>query len=282
MTSNANQRLSNDGLLLPSVGKWAARKYELLSYYCDLFATSMLNKWDSRVYIDLFAGSGKAKVKGTNEIILTSPLLAIDIDHPFDKYIYCDDDKNCVSALKSRVIRDYPNVNVEYIQGDSNANASQIIAAIPRPRRSHTVLSFCFVDPFSLNNLRFDTIRTLSRMYMDFLVLIPAYMDAQRNVSRYIRHDSQTVELFLGASDWRPKWNQQGTSTKFGSFISEEFGNQMSNLGYSFSGLQDTVLVREPTRNLSLYRLSFFSRSPLGQKFWREARKHTRAQLRLF
>lgn len=279
---SARQPLANDGLFMPSVGRWAARKYELLHYYCHLFSTSMLDKWDSRVYIDLFAGPGRAKVKGTNQIILTSPLLAIDIDQPFDKYIYCDVDKRCIGALRSRVSVDYPNANVKYIQGDSNVNASQILSAIPRPSKSHTVLSFCFVDPFSLNNLRFDTIRVLSRMYMDFLVLIPAYMDAHRNLDRYVRPDSQTVARFLGDPHWRSKWTKQGAGMRFGSFIAKEFGNQMSSLDFSFSGLQETVLVSEPTRNLPLYRLSFFSRNPLGQKFWREARKHTSAQLRLF
>jgi|GEM_PF-3958360 len=49
-------RVENDGLTCGEVGKWADTKYRLISLYDQLFATGMTNKWEQRVYIDLYAG----------------------------------------------------------------------------------------------------------------------------------------------------------------------------------------------------------------------------------
>ena len=146
------QKVIDDGLYTPSIGIWATRKYELLSYYSSLFATSMLKKWDCRIYIDLFSGPGRGKVKRSNEIILTSPLLAIEIQDKFDKYIYCNIDQKCMSALRKRIAGDYSKINVEYILGDTNENVTDVLKAIPTLSRSYKVLSFCFVDPFNMNS----------------------------------------------------------------------------------------------------------------------------------
>lgn len=275
-------KVIDDGLYTPSIGIWAKRKYELLSYYSSLFATSMLKKWDCRIYIDLFSGPGRGKVKRSNEIILTSPLLAIEIRDKFDKYIYCDIDQKCMSALRTRIVRDYSKINVEYILGDTNDNVTDVLKVIPAPSKRYKVLSFCFVDPFNMRNIHFETIKSLSKIFVDFLILIPAYMDAHRNIDRYLNPKSDVVENFVGNPDWRDRWSLEKPGTKFGSFVADEFGHQMSSLGYSYSGLNDTVLVREPSRNIPLYRLAFFSRNQLGVKFWKQARQYTQKQLSLF
>jgi len=277
-----NNSLKDDGLLTAPVGVWSKEKHNLVSYYSSLFATSMMDKWDCRVYIDLFSGSGRGRIKHTSEIVLTSPLRAIEIPDPFDKYIFCDKDSECINILKNRIERDFPYVNAEYIRGDSNIKVAEIFSLIPKPSHSYTVLTFCFVDPFALSNLQFRTIMALSRLYIDFLILIPSYMDAHRNLSRYLLPSSTNVENFIGLPGWRKLWFSVKPGTRFGGFIANQFGNQMKSLGYSYNGLQDTVLVRDPRKNIPLYRLAFFSRNALGVKFWNQSKKNTQAQLSMF
>ena len=43
-----------DSLPARPSGPWIERKHKLLTYYADLFATGMKNKWESRVYRTLF------------------------------------------------------------------------------------------------------------------------------------------------------------------------------------------------------------------------------------
>jgi len=277
------QPLQDDGLHTPSVGVWALRKYELLGYYASLFASSMAGKWDERVYVDLFAGAGRARIKHSPNIIPTSPSISLDVSAPFDKYIFCDVDTHCLGALKKRVARDFPGRRVAFVPGDCNANVPRILSESPRYSKGHTVLTFSFVDPFRLSSLRFTTLSALAARFTDFLVLIPAYMDARRNLSVYLEESTKVVDLFLGLPDWRDRWRvAQPARGNFGAFVADQFGMQMRSLGYRYSGLQDTVLVKYPPKNVSLYRLAFFSHSELGQRFWTQAMQYTQQQLSLF
>ncbi len=81
----ASGSLEDDGLHTPEVGSWSDVKYRLISNYAEMFSTSMRKKWDKRVYIDLFAGAGRAAIKDTGEIVETSSLLAMGVTHPFDR-----------------------------------------------------------------------------------------------------------------------------------------------------------------------------------------------------
>ena len=80
----------DDGLFCPEVGEWTEDKHNVVSLYSKLFSTGMKDKWDERVYIELYAGSGFAKVKQSSKVIAGSPIRAFALQHPFDKYIFCE------------------------------------------------------------------------------------------------------------------------------------------------------------------------------------------------
>jgi three-Cys-motif partner protein len=82
--------VDNDSLICPSVGRWSEEKHGLVSLYAKLFATGMKDKWDERVYIELYAGSGYSKIRDTSRTIAGSPIQALTLEHPFDKYIFCE------------------------------------------------------------------------------------------------------------------------------------------------------------------------------------------------
>lgn len=62
-----NLSFEDDGLVAPEVGSWAETKYRLLALYDELFSMGMKHKWDQRVYIDLYAGAGYSRVRGTRK-----------------------------------------------------------------------------------------------------------------------------------------------------------------------------------------------------------------------
>src|ERR1700733_4547713 len=111
---------SNDGLPCADVGAWTQDKYKLVSLYDSLFSTGMKNKWEARVYIDLFSGPGIARVKDTNKLLWGSPLLALQVNDPFDKYIFCEKEPSYLDVLRRRVNRIFPGTNVSFILGDCN------------------------------------------------------------------------------------------------------------------------------------------------------------------
>lgn len=271
--------VEDDGLPAPEVGPWSEEKYRLLWYYADLFARSMKEKWE-RVYLDLFSGAGYARLKGTSKVVLGSPLLALRVRDPFDRYVFCEESADLVGGLRKRVARIHGDASVAFIHGDANDSLKGVFDVIPRGSRHHPVLTFCFVDPFKLGNLRFETIKRLSERYMDFLVNIPA-MDPIRNEELYFRSTGSPLDGFLGNIDWRARWDSRRPGHSFEAFVAEEFDRSMRGLGFGYGGFRETVMVRT-TGRVPLYRLGFFSRNALGERFWKEARKYSDPQRSLF
>jgi three-Cys-motif partner protein len=282
MTSKLPE-LIDDGLITPEVGEWGEEKYRLVGLYAEMFTKSMKGKWGSRVYIDLFSGAGRARIKSTGKIVPASPLLALNVADKFDRYIFSEIEPEKIAALEERVKREYPDVDAYYIPGDTNENVGEIMKQIPQHNPDHKVLCFCFVDPYKMDHLSFETIRKLSTRFMDFLVLIPSGMDAHRNAAKYSKEESTKVARFLGVENWRAQWlvaDAQGVP--FERFVRDQFGQQMAKLGYIFYGAEDMMPVRLPEKNVLLYRLAFFSRSERGMKFWDQARKYSDDQRSLF
>ncbi len=186
----------DDTFCIDDVGGWAKEKYNLVGQYCHVFTKSMRDKWDNLVYIDLFAGSGYARIRESKRIVKNSALISLSIPFPFTKYILCEKDELRYNALKQRIKRDHSAIDVSILNGDCNLIVDDIIELIPIPKKGNTVLCFCFVDPFSLN-LNFSTIKKLSRYKIDFLILLALGMDARRNYKHYLKLDNNNVELFL-------------------------------------------------------------------------------------
>lgn len=249
--------LDDDGLPTPEIGAWGEEKYRHVQLYASLFIKSMRTKWDALVYLDLFAGSGRSQIRGTGRIVSASPLLILGMPEAYDKYIFCEQDKNYAEALETRYRRDFPNRNVKIITGNANASVENIIVEMPRPGRNQKVLGFCFFDPFQLQNLHFSTIETMAQRFIDFLVLIPSSMDANRNEHNYVQARNNTLENFVGNSDWRTRWKEEKASGKsFERFVVEEFGRSMQKLRYIDRGINETKLIRSDNKNLPLYRLA--------------------------
>src|SRR5207244_6684804 len=127
--------------------------------------------WGSRVYVELYAGAGYSRIRGTSRVIAGSPLRALTIEDPFDKYVFCEENPENLKALKARVKRHAPGVSVAYVGGDCNRKVVEILAEIPVGSKTDTVLTLCFIDPYDIG-IEFETVRVLSARFVDFLVLL--------------------------------------------------------------------------------------------------------------
>ncbi len=268
-----------DGLVAPEVGRWSETKYRLVSLYDTLFSSGMKNKWDKRVYIDLYAGAGYSRIKGTNRLVYGSPLLALMAENPFDKYIFCDDNSELIRALSERCKRIRPNTDIAFVEGDCNERVSDIIAEIPQGSKNSTVLSLCFVDPFNVG-IKFSTISKLAQRFIDFLVLLALHMDANRNYSVYVQENSRKIDEFLGDKTWRNAWRQAAQNrNSFPHFLADQYAKSMTGLGYLPTPQMKEV---ERVKNSPLYRLAIFSRNERAYKFWKEVLKYTDDQIPMF
>ena len=136
MINDIPELFQDDGLQTLEVGHWAKMKHKKISYYCSIFASSMKRKWDYRVYIDLFSGSGKCRIRGTKRMIPGSPLLALSIEEPFDRYIFCEKDPLNMVVLKKRAKEYFPDRDYIFVDGDANVKIEEILSSIPKFSRA--------------------------------------------------------------------------------------------------------------------------------------------------
>lgn len=138
------------------------------------------------------------------------------------------------------------------------------------------------MDPFSVD-LDFRTIERLSRdRNIDFLILLALGMDANRNMAVYLEAHHGRIERFLGDANWRERWAKaQEGGMRFTYFLATSYIAAMDRIGYPGTTPEDMYQVRSDTKNLGLYYLAFFSRHPLGHRFWRDVLHYTDDQLPL-
>lgn len=265
----------DDGRVCPEVGRWTEQKHRLVSMYTTLFSSGMKDKWGKRVYVELYAGAGYSRIRGSSQLIVGSPLLALGVKHPFNKYIFCEENAENLEALKFRVEQIAPTADVVYVSGDCNKVVAEILSEIPAGSSTDTVLSLCFADPFDIG-LKFETLRSLSCRFVDFLVLLAVYIDANRNYERYVSDDATKVDEFLGSITWRDRWAAaQGRTIGFPQFLATEFASGMETLRYLPTPLHRMKRVRSDEKNLPLYYLALFSRNNRAHKFWDEVLKYS-------
>jgi three-Cys-motif partner protein len=258
----------DDGLICPDVGGWTESKYRLLAMYDELFSTGMKHKWDQRVYIDLYSGAGYSRIRGTTTILKGSPIIALNLPDPFDKYIFCEESPELMAALKTRVGRVAPGANATFVSENCDSAINEICAAIPRASSNNTVLSLCLVDPFDFG-IKFETLRRLSAVFVDFVVLLAIGMDANRNYTNYVEGHSTKIDEALGNTEWRVRWKAEGIRrSEFRSFLASEFSMSMASLGYLRKPRDRMKLVRSVEKNLPLYYLALFSRHETAYDFW--------------
>lgn len=244
--------------------------------YAEMFATGMKNQWPTRVYIDLFAGSGHSQISESHRRVLGSPLIALSLPSQFTKYVFCEEASVLLRALEQRSKALAPEASVTCIEGDANERVGDIAGQIPRHSTTNRVLSFCFADPVNLE-IDFETVRTLgAERAMDFLILFAFGMDATRNWATYLQPNSNRVARFLGNTEWRDRWKQaEKQRISATQFLASEYARAMTELGYLTSSIEEMISIRSSDKNLPLYYLAFFSRNQQGYKFWREVQKYS-------
>ena len=137
-------------------GPWTVEKLDALRAYLNAYAQALKNQPFRRYYIDAFAGTGDRTVKrqeaaGLLEIpeldVMTkgSARVALEIEPPFDRYIFIEKRRRRSSALEY-LKSEFPNCAIEILNEDANA-AVQRICRDTDWRSNRAVL---FLDPYGM------------------------------------------------------------------------------------------------------------------------------------
>lgn len=257
---------SKDDLPIEEVGEWALEKHERLRKYIDITRATRrkyVQGSGGATYIDLFCGSGRARIRETDQIIDGSPLVAFKSAAagkvPFSEIHIADlDSKHCDAAVQR--ISSAGGQAFGYV-GRAEDTAREIVSRL-NPEGLH----FAFLDPFNLESLSFEAIRCLARLKrIDFLLHVSS-LDLQRNLERYSASETSPLDSF--APGWRSKVNLNEAVRTIRQSLFAYWQSKMQELGFP----QSRAELVTGHQNQKLYWLVFLSRSEFANGLWDKIR----------
>jgi three-Cys-motif partner protein len=256
--------LGDDGLPLDEVGPWAKEKHERLGKYVDICRAvrrKFVQRGNAATYIDLYCGSGRAKIRDTGEVIDGSPLVAFkaarDGGVPFSEFYVADADEQKCRATRERLSRVGGRPVVEI------GPAEQTVTRVAE-RLSPYGFHFAFLDPNNLEDLPFSVIERLSRFkYMDMLIHVSA-QDLQRNLDNYAMAGGGPLDEF--APGWRNAVDLKQTKSATRADVIAYWAARIEALGLPRS--KRAPLIRARTKNQRLYWLVLVGRHERAREFW--------------
>jgi three-Cys-motif partner protein len=277
----------DDGLPARESGEWVKEKLFFVQRYIDTFEVAMRSKpWRRRIYIDLFSGPGKCIIRGTNEYLLGSPLLALQTQYPFTDYYFVDKDQGNIDILQQRVqSSNFPQSGIHYFVGDANEKVNDVVKEIRNFDRSFIsgvlpCLNLAFLDPEGLE-LEWSTVEALAKMNRMDLIIHYSQNGLTRNLDRCFASSEETfVDKFFGDREWRTVYKAAKDKTEtlgIHRILIDHYKSKLKDLGYVVINDSEEIvrepLIRNTKRNAPLYRLIFASKHSLGNKIWNEVTK---------
>lgn len=262
-----NLRADADGKPARCVGMWSEDKLYYLRGYATIFASGMKNRWHNRVYVDLFAGPGRCRLRPTGAFVDGSPLIALG--QPFTHYHFCDLSDLVCRSLDSRAA---PLAGEDRAVKVWNEDCNKAADDINREVRAlgKETLGFAFIDPPNTKSLKFDTVRRLTKgTSMDVLVNFPLGMDIKRQLPHRLAEGatSEDFDAYFDGPEWRTECDEApGGGKKVGVRLLDLYKRKLQSLGYKYVG--DERVIKNRKRNAAYYILVFASRHERGEEFW--------------
>lgn len=259
--------VGDDGLLADEVGVWAKEKHTYLRRFLDISRAARKKFIGDRkggaVYFDLFCGTGRSKIRNTNEWIDGGAVAAwktsLEGGAPFTDIYISDLDEEKLAACTQRLRKlDAP---VHPIHASAIDAVETMVSAV-----SGYALHFAFVDPYNLEALDFRVISALSKLKRIDLLIHLSAMDLQRNLSINLAADESAFDSF--APGWRENVNITGTQSEARRRVIEYWREEVAKLGV-WPSVDQRLITGE--KNQPLYWLLLAARHELPHRFWQTA-----------
>jgi three-Cys-motif partner protein len=269
---SAEMYLSKDDHL-PVRGVWrhSARKSWMVSRIVDVVSKAMSGKSAQLGYVELYSGPGRLLDQSTGIELPGSPVEALRVRVPFDRYVFCDFDPDCVHALRERADREGAGSRADVRQGDAkDLNHLEQVA----DEFGRGTLVIVYLDPARPRDMTWPTIEVLARRLqnVDLIINLPVN-SLQRAISGPYDRDAEAraAGAFLGHPDPRQlvHWDRTHSHDVPGTIqaIREFYDEQLKSLGFLKPGRRVVVYPRD----VPYYDLLYASRHPLGVELWDRA-----------
>lgn len=255
----------DDGLLANEVGVWVKEKHDYLCRYVNICRETRRKYVGAgkggAAYFDLFCGTGRCKIRNTNEWIEGSAIAAwntsIAAGVPYSAVYVSDTDQKSLDACVARLKA----AGAPVIPFHANAveAAEQMVKSV-----NPSGLHFAFIDPYNLFD--FDIIRSLNQLKRIDMLIHLSLMDLQRNLTRNIRAGESLLDSF--APGWRDVVDTAGSQMVVRQRMIDYWRDQIERLLIRPSTNQRLI---RGGRKQPLYYLLLVAGHKLAHQFWTTA-----------
>ena len=209
------------------------RKLEVIDTYLKMYQKALSRTPFKTVYVDAFAGSGEIPL-GESEgglledddeartVLAGSADRAVNIDPPFDHYLFIDKRKKCIDALRQRFEGHSAGPRIKFETGDANERVQEFCKRGEWRGWRGVVL----LDPFG-NQVAWETVVSIATTRaLDLWYLFPAGQGVFRQIGsdgRVDQNQSRSMTKLFGTDEWQTAFLKPSTQADlFGDSPSRE------------------------------------------------------------
>lgn len=187
-----------------TIGFWSELKLEILSEYGSAYSTILRNNKNklSYGYIDGFSGEGYHYSETTGNLVEGSPIIPLNLKHPFPEIHLVEKD-----AKKVRQLRKLVGGNKNAIIYEGDANEILLNQIFPKFQYQDYRRALCLLDPYGLH-LDWRVIEASGKSRtMDVFINFPV-MDINRNCiwdqpEKVSPHHIERMNKYWGDDSWK-------------------------------------------------------------------------------
>lgn len=207
-------------------GNWTIEKLDIIFKYLSFYTTALQNTKYKKIYVDGFAGEGTVELKN-GAIINGSAAMSLNINIPFDRYIFIEINRKKVKKLGA-LKNEYKNRNIDIICNDANESLRSIVNDI---NWKYTRGVF-FVDPFATQT-EWETLKCIANTKSaDLWFLFPFSA-----INRLFAKDKNQTMMWkqrlnncFGGNDWEDAIYKQKKKVQLSLFEGEEYESNLEKV----------------------------------------------------
>jgi len=193
------------GPKIDEIGPWSEVKLDILKRYAVEYSKILSNQRDPsffHVYIDAFAGAGFHLSETTGEMVLGSPLNALQVRPPFREYHLIDLDGDRIDGL-GKIIGSRKDVFLH----KGNCNEVLLKEVFPKVLRENYRRGLCLLDPYGLT-LDWKVMQRAGDMQsLDIFINFPIYdiniNVLHRNRETVLPQHIERMNAYWGDESWQ-------------------------------------------------------------------------------
>ncbi len=196
-------------------GSWTGKKLEFIQKYLTAYQNALKNQKFPKVYIDAFAGTGYRQRKPRDHQTISmfsdeeiqefetgSAVIALEIDRPFDKYIFIESNPNHVQEL-FKLKAQYPEraSRIKIVEGEANQKLLDWCK-----QKNPSERAVVFLDPYGMQ-VDWSVMQSLAATKTtDVWVLVPIGQAVNRLLTTNQMPPeewSNKLTNFFGTDEWK-------------------------------------------------------------------------------